>query len=217
MDMVLARKNMVDHQLRTNGLFDPALITALSETPREVFLPKALRTQAYIDDHIDLGDGRWLMAPMVLARLLQEARLCPSDVVLLIGDITGYATALVARLVSFAVSLDREPGWVQRAGAVLAGQGIGNVDLMTGPLERGLPARAPYDAILLMGAMAEVPTALPRQLSDGGRLLGVERPGPGPGQGAMVVRAGDTWGRRPLFDATVPFLPGAAPKAGFIF
>ena len=217
MDYVAARMNMVDRQIRANGVQDPAVIRAMAEIPREAFVAKALRGQAYVDENLDIGGGRWLMAPLALGRLLQGAAITPTDVALVIGDTTGYVTAVAARLASFVVALDRDAETTQRVAPLLAEMAIGNVDLVHGPLAVGFPAKAPYDAIVLAGAVGDLPAELGRQLGDGGRLVGVVKPRPGPGKGTLMMRAADTWGRRELFDANIPLLPGTEAAAGFVF
>lgn len=222
MDFAAARVTMVHSQLRANGVQDPAVLAAMADIPRESFLPKPLHGQAYVDEDLDLGGGRWLMEPLILARLLQALAVQPTDVALVAGDATGYATAIAARLASYVVSLDADPDTAQRAAPVLNQLSIGNVEFVHAPLAGGHPAGAPYDVVLLAGAVCEIPPALPRQLADRGRLAGVVRDGAGQrgegtGKAALLVRAGDTWGRRDLFDAGTPVLPGMARRPGFVF
>ncbi len=215
MDYATARLNMVDNQIRTNRVQDPRVIAALAETPRELFVPKPLRARAYVDDDLDLGDGRWLVEPRVLALLLQAAAIAPSDVALVIGDDSGYAAAVVARMAGFVVSLTSLPEWAGSAAATLAQLDGGNVEVAVANVDRGYPAKAPYDAIIIAGAVSEFPTALNHQLAEGGRLVGIVEPAPGCGRGVRVVRVGSAWGRRDLFDASVPPVPGSSVKPHF--
>lgn len=217
MDFAAARQNMVKSQLRTNRVSDPAVTAALVAIPRESFLPKQMRGYAYVDDDIEVAPGRWLIEPLVLARLLQGAGIKASDVVLTIGDATGYATAVIAKLASTVVSLECDADLTARAGAALVELGIDNAAMVQGPLPQGFPAQAPYDAIVFAGAVNEIPVAVCRQLADGGRLVGVVDAGPGPGHATLVVRVGDTYGRRVLFEAATPALPGFAGKRSFVF
>ena len=217
MDFTTARVNMVESQVRANGVQDGALLAAMAAVPRELFVPKTLRSLAYVDKDLDLGAGRWLTEPLVLARLLQAAAVQPTDIVLVVGDSCGYATALAARLASYVLSLDTESESAQRAAPVLTELGLTNVDFVLGPLAAGHPAKAPYDAVVLAGAAAELPAVLGRQLAEGGRLAAVIRGADGAGKGVLAVRAGDTVSRRPLFDAATPLLPGMAARPGFVF
>ncbi|MDA8230015.1 MAG: protein-L-isoaspartate O-methyltransferase [Magnetospirillum sp.] len=215
MDYAAARHNMVENQIRANRVHDPAVTRALAAVPREAFVPKAMRSYAYVDEDLDIGGGRWLIEPLVLARLVQAAGIQSSDVVLNVGDATGYVTAVVARLASFVVALESDGEWCQRAAAALGGLGVDNTEVIQGPLDRGHPAKAPYDVVLFSGAVGEIPAAICQQLGDGGRLVAVVETSPASGRAVMVVRAGDSFGRRDLFDASTPPLPGLTSKARF--
>lgn len=217
MDFTAARLNMVENQVRTNRITDPAVIGALSEVPREVFVPKPMRGFAYVDDDLDVGGGRFLIEPLILAKLLQAAAIKPTDVVLNIGDATGYATAVIAKLAQTVVALECDPEWCARATAGLTELGIDNAAIVQGALEQGYPAQAPYDVIVFSGAIDDVPAAICRQLADGGRLVAVVESAAGLGKGTLVVRVGDTFGRRVLFDAATPLLPGFESRTRFVF
>jgi protein-L-isoaspartate(D-aspartate) O-methyltransferase len=218
MDYAGARFNMVENQIRTNKVHDLNVAAAISSTPREAFLPKAMRGVAYVDEDVPVGNGRFLVEPLVLARLLQAAAVQPSDVVLAIGDATGWASAVIARLATTVVALEGDAELSARATQVLSDQGIDNVAYVAGDPAGGYPAQAPYDVIVYIGAVSEISPALCRQLSDGGRLVAVvDSDGRGAGKVVQVVRVGDTFGRRPLFDAATPYLPGMAPRPRFVF
>ena len=216
-DYAAARMNMVDSQLRTNKVTNAELIAAFESVPREAFVPERLTGVAYVDQDIALSNGRYLMEPMVLARLLQEARPGPADVVLDVGCGTGYATAILAKLAATVVALESDHDLAVKATKVLGDLGIDNAIVVEGPLPAGWPAQAPYSVILLNGAVAEVPEAIRRQLADGGRLVTVQMPDAGPGRGVLMRRSGDTAAGRAVFDATTPILPGFAPAPGFVF
>jgi protein-L-isoaspartate(D-aspartate) O-methyltransferase len=217
MDYAAARLNMVENQIRTNNVIDPAVTRALAEIPRENFLPKPMRGFAYVDDDLDVGGGRFIIEPLILARLIGGAGIKPSDVVLNIGDATGYATAVLSKLAQTVVAVECDGEWVGRAGQALNDRGVDNAAVVQGPLEQGYGAQAPYDVIVFSGAVTEIPPAICRQLADGGRLVAVVDPVPGVGKGTLVVRVGDTFGRRILFDAATPLLPGFVPKPKFVF
>lgn len=216
MDYTAARHNMVENQIRTNRVIDPAVVAALAEVPREVFVPKAMRGFAYVDEDLDVGGGRFILEPLTVARLLIATGIQPTDVVLNIGDATGYVTAVVSKLAQTVVALESDADWAGRATQSLTDLGVDNAAVVRGPLEQGYAAQAPYDVILLSGAVAEIPAALCRQLADGGRLAGVVGAS-GVGKGTLVVRVGDTFGRRALFDAVTPVLPGFQAKPKFVF
>lgn len=219
MDYAAVRHNMVENQLRPNRVIDPAVVEAMEAVPREVFVPKAMRGVAYVDEDLPLGNGRYLIEPLVLGRLLQAAEVRPDDVALVVGCPVGYAAAVLSRMCSAVVALESDATQAEYAAQALAEAGADNVVVETGPLAEGWPKQAPYDVILLAGAVTEPPEALLRQLSDGGRLVAVVRPDPQAtmGQTVVVTRFGDSFGRRPVFDASTPLLPEFAPRPGFVF
>jgi protein-L-isoaspartate(D-aspartate) O-methyltransferase len=212
-----ARTNMVESQIRTNKVTDPALIDALSSMPRELFVPAALRGIAYVDEDLDLGSGRCLMEPMVLARLLQSADLQPTDRLLDVGCATGYASAIATHLVAHVVGLESVAAHARRARELIGELKRVNAEIVEGLLAAGAPARGPFNAILLSGAVAEIPAGLTAQLAEGGRLLAVIRRGTGLGQATLTLRVGDSFSRRVLFDAATPLLPEFAPQESFVF
>jgi protein-L-isoaspartate(D-aspartate) O-methyltransferase len=220
-DYAVARFNMVDGQLRTNKVTDPALIEAFLTVPRELFVPAALRGIAYVDDDISLGNGRSLIEPMVLARLLQLAAIGPRDKVLEVGCATGYATAILSRFSSSVTALESDARLAAIARALLAQQGAG-AQVVEGELAEGWREGAPYDVILLNGAVGEIPPAIAAQLAEGGRLVGVVVADPGPagrgmGEAVLMTRAEGVLSSRPVFDAAVDPLPGCAKTPSFVF
>lgn len=216
MNFTAARQNMIESQLRPNRVTDENILAAFAAVPREVFVPAQLRSVAYIDDDIEVAPGRWLMEPMVLARLLQEAAPRREDVALAVGCGAGYCCAILARLVNTVVAVESDPDLAARATRTLAELSIDNVVVLEGPLAEGNPRQAPYDLILIDGAVEEVPQAIERQLGEGGRLVTVLRDGP-VGRALLLTRIGGVISRRILFDAAVPLLPGFARAPGFVF
>jgi protein-L-isoaspartate(D-aspartate) O-methyltransferase len=205
---------MVDGQVRTADVTDLRLISAMLEIPRERFVPAASASLAYIDLDVPVGAGRRLLKPMVLAKLIQALDLSGSDRVLDVGCATGYGAAVLARVAGEVVALEADAGLAKSAGAELSAQP--NVRLVTAALNDGWPALAPYDAILLEGATEVVPSALCRQLKDGGQLACVLGSGPGP-KAMLYRRSGEEIGGRPIFDAAAALLPGFAKPQVFAF
>ena len=217
MNFSAARYNMVECQIRTNRVIEPSVVRALAEVPRENFVPKPMRGFAYVDEDLALGGGRSLIQPLVLARLIEAAGIASTDVVLNIGDASGYSTAILSKLAQTVVSLECDAELVSKSTAALNDLGIDNAAVVQGTLDQGYPAQAPYDVIIFSGAVGEIPSSICRQLTDGGRLAAVVDGGRGMGRGTLVVRVGDTWGRRQLFDAKVARLPGFAEPTKFVF
>lgn len=210
------RRSMVDGQLRTNRVVDEALIAALLEIPRERFVPDRLASVAYVDRDLPLEGGRFVMEPMVFARLVQLLAVSPGDVVLDIGCATGYSSAVLSRLCSTVVALECDSGLAETARLNLAESDIDNVIVVDGPLGEGYPDQAPYNAILLGGAVPEIGSALTDQLADGGRVAGVVADGPGPGCATCATRTGARTSSRVAFDASTPPLPGFARAERFV-
>ena len=207
------RRAMVASQLRTTGVNDPAVIAAMSEVARERFVPAERRAIAYADTVVPLGEGRALNPPMTLGRLLTEAHLKGSERALVIGAGTGYSAAVLARLVESVTALEESADLAARARDALAGSGVTVVE---GPLNQGHAAGAPYDFVLIDGAVEYIPDAIVDQLANGGRLgtalidRGITR---------LVVgrKAGGAFGYLSLSDAGVPALPGFACPGAFTF
>lgn len=216
-DYATARHNMVEGQVRPNRVTEPLIVEAMETLPRELFVPKSLRGMAYVDEDLPIGNGRFLLQPMVLARLLQEAQIEPGDVVLDIGCGTGYSTAVIARLANTVIGLESDPELPQKATGLLAQIGADNTVVLQGNLRDGHPPQSPYQVIVLNGAAAEIPDALRRQLSDGGRLVGIEQVSPVMGKAVLISRFGDAFSERALFEAAVPYLPGFEPRPVFEF
>jgi len=215
LDFAAVRRNMVEHQIRTNEVTDESLLAALAEVPRERFVPESLRGVAYIDEDLPLKKGRFLMEPMVFARLLQLAQVSPSDMVLDIGCTTGYSTAVLARLANTVVALESDPELAAAATATLAELGYDNTVVVTAPLAAGYAKQAPYDVIVFGGAVPRVPEKISRQLAEGGRLVAVV--GDGVGRGTLMTRTRGIAASRPVFDAATPVLPDFAIEQGFVF
>ncbi|SDF72638.1 protein-L-isoaspartate(D-aspartate) O-methyltransferase [Limimonas halophila] len=216
-DFETARLNMVESQLRPNRVSDEQLLDAFETVPRERFVPEALRSITYVDEDLKIAPSRYMMEPMVLARLLQTAAIEPGDVVLVIGAGTGYACAIAAHLAATVVGLESDAELASQAESALAALSIDNSVIVRGSLTEGYPKQAPYNVILINGAVEEIPAGITGQLADGGRLVTVERSGAGMGKAVLVERFADAFGRRHIFDAATPTLPGFEKAPGFVF
>ncbi|MEO5335530.1 MAG: protein-L-isoaspartate O-methyltransferase [Magnetospirillum sp. WYHS-4] len=215
MDYAAARRYMVESQLRTNRVNDPLILAAMAAVPREAFAPESAKALAYRDEALPLGHGRFLMEPLALARLLQAAGIRETDVVLEVGCGTGYGAAVIARIANAVVALESDPALAALAGRILADQHAASIVVAEGPLESGYPRQAPYDVIVMGGAVADIPRAIQEQLAEGGRLVAIQQQGVG--KGILLSRHGSTFARRELFELGAPPLPGFAQKAAFVF
>jgi protein-L-isoaspartate(D-aspartate) O-methyltransferase len=218
MNYAAARRTMVENQIRTNRVRDPLLVNAMSELPRELFVPERLRGIAYADEDIPLGNGRSLIEPLVAALLLQTAQIRGDDVVLTVGCGTGYLAALAAPIASAVVALEDDPDVAAKAGSVLSELGMNTVAVVEGPLDEGYAKQAPYDVIIFGGAVTAVPGAVAAQLAENGRMVAVTRKGTrDAGRGTLYIKAGGALSSREVFDASIPFLPGFEPQESFTF
>ncbi len=216
MDYSGARHRMVFGQIRISRVTDPFVLNALATVPREVFAPQFLQGTAYRDEDLPIGRNRYLMEPMVLARLLQLAEIQPTDVVLDIGCATGYSAGVLARIATAVVALESDSRLAETAVAVLAEQGIDNVTVVTVPLGGGYAEQAPYDVIVFEGAVGSIPRDIRDQLADGGRLVAMVQSGPF-AQATLVKRAGAFFSGRTEFEASTARLPGFEKPSGFVF
>jgi protein-L-isoaspartate(D-aspartate) O-methyltransferase len=199
---------MVASQLRTTAVTDARLVAAMSEVAREDYLPAAHAALAYRDRPVPLGGGREQNAPLATARLLNAADIRPTDRVLLIGGASGYTAALLSRLAASVVSVESDPG-LQRPSN-------GNVETVENVLAEGHPAGAPYDVIVVDGAVEQLPDALVAQVRVGGRIVSgiVER---GVVRLAAGTRTAGGFALTPFADIDCVILPGFARPRSFSF
>jgi protein-L-isoaspartate(D-aspartate) O-methyltransferase len=215
-DTAAARRMMVDCQVRTADVTNLDLIDAMLTVPRELFVPPAAAGLAYIDSDIAIGDGRVLLKPMVLAKLIQAAQVGPADHVLDAGCGTGYSSAILARLAGSVVALEEDASLANMARQALPAAGASQVVVATGPLTAGWPAASPYDFILLNGATEVAPESYAGQLKPNGRLACIFAGGPA-GKAMMYRLAEGRLVGRPIFEASAPVLPGFVAPPAFVF
>lgn len=213
-----ARNHMVDSQLRPNKVTDPRVTGAMRRLPRERFLPPQLRPLAYADEDVPLGNGRVMMEPMVLARLVQLAAPMAGERALLVAAGVGYGAAVLAACGVRVTALEEDAGLLELCRGSLSALAP-EVSVVAGPLAAGWPSGAPYDVILIEGAVPSIPPALAQQLrADGGRLVAVLRE-PGARFSSAVLAEVTPVGVRaqPMFDCATPDLPSLRPAPVFEF
>lgn len=210
-----ARLNMVESQVRPNRVTDPRIVGAMLDLPRERFVPEALRGIAYVDEDVPLGADRYLMEPMVLARLVQTARIEPGDTVIEIGAGTGYGAAVMAQLAKRVVALESDAALGRQAQAVLRELGVANVEIASGALTEGQAAAGPYNAIVFGGAVQQIPARIIEQLAEGGRLVAIVTAPGEPGRATLITKVAGALSRRVAFDAGSHLLPGFELEPGF--
>lgn len=219
MDYQKARTNMVDGQIHTDGVIVPEILTAFETVPRELFVQDGYKNLACNDEDVPAGAGRYLFEPATHAKMLQALELDKSDVVLEIGGGSGYGAAILSSLVSTIISVESDEDLVKKANNLWDAQDIRNVVSIQNELTIGHPDSAPYDSIIINGAIAEKPDALLDQLGENGRLVCIIRKS-GKAMGRAMLFQKDEEGRLssyPLFDAASPYLVGFEPEPAFHF
>jgi protein-L-isoaspartate(D-aspartate) O-methyltransferase len=208
-DFAAAREAMVESQLRPQGVTDPAVLAAMRKVPREDFLPSHTRPLAYVDRAVAIGEGRFLTAPAVLGQLLTQMMPEHGQRALVVGAGTGYSAAVLSAMGVKVIALESDPG-------LAAAARDRKIKIVEGALEEGHAAAAPYDQILIDGAVEYIPDALVAQLAAGGRLgaAAVDR---GITRLAIGRKVGDAFGTLSVGDAGVPALPGFQRPRAFTF
>ena len=208
-EFATARQAMVDSQLRPQGVTDPAVLRAMGSIEREKFLPPETRPLAYVDRAVSMGDGRFLSAPAVLGQLLTQMMARPGQRALVIGAGTGYSAEVLAAMGLDVTALESSAALASKAREL-------GIEVVQGPLEKGYVADAPYDQVLIDGAVEYIPDVIIEQMAEGGRLgtALVDR-----GITRLIVgrKAGIAFGYLSLSDAGVPALPGFSRPRAFTF
>jgi protein-L-isoaspartate(D-aspartate) O-methyltransferase len=219
-DFAALRVKMVDGQLRTTDVTDKDVLDAMLSVPREAFVPESARDLAYIDEDLRVSSEgalpRYLMEPSPFGRLVQLAAISTADRVLDVGCATGYSSAVLARLAASVVALESDPVLADHAAAALSAQGCENVTVAKGELAQGWAAAAPFDVILLGGAVDEIPASLFAQLKEDGRLVAVVGRG-NAGAARLYVKHEGVVSSRLAFNAAIRPLPGFEREPAFEF
>lgn len=221
MDFAAARRHMVDCQIRPNKVTDERLIEILETLPRERFVPESRQSLAYIDEDLKITEDRYLMEPVVLARLLQA--LCEGrrdnagGVALVVGCGAGYSAAVLGHLYDMVFALESDGGLAAEATKLMSDLAMDNVVVQEGPLNEGWAKEAPFDAIFIDGCVEEIPESIVSQLANGGKLATICKSANGLGHAVLKIRNGDASSQRELFDASVPLLKEFNKEAGFVF
>lgn len=203
----VARQNMVASQVRTNKVWDMAIVDAMETIPREAFVPKSHVGFAYMDEDIDVGGGRIVMEPMIMARMIQALELDHNDVVLEIACGTGFGSAIMSKLAKTVIAVESDSAMVDDAQSRLIDNGFENVAVMQADVTAGVGEAGSADAILINGCVEREPTELLALLAEGGRLICPMLDAAGRSQVHLFVKYGESVSSRVLFDANVPLLP----------
>jgi protein-L-isoaspartate(D-aspartate) O-methyltransferase len=218
-DFSQARRMMVDSQLRTFDVNDIPLLDAMGSVPREMFVLPGREELAYIDQDVLISDDatrRYMLSPMNLGRMIQALEVEAGEKALDVACGRGYASAVLQRLGAQVTALESDEALAVEAGKSLGAVGADTVRVEAGALKQGCAKYAPYDVILINGAVDMRPDALLQQLAEGGRLVCVKGRGRA-ARATLYVRSGDAFGERALFDAAAPVLAAFVQEPGFTF
>jgi protein-L-isoaspartate(D-aspartate) O-methyltransferase len=217
MDMEQARFNMIEQQIRPWEVLDPEVLGVLALVRREDFAPPAHRALAFADLELPIGQGQTMLAPRVEARMLQEAGVRNTDVVLEVGTGSGHMAALLASQAEYVHTVEIDPLLAETARRNLRQAGVTNVSIETGDASRGWPGPAPYDVIVISGALPELPEAFRQQLKVGGRLVAFIG-APPVIEAQLITRTDDqAFNTINLFETVVAPLRTTQPRQSFVF
>jgi protein-L-isoaspartate(D-aspartate) O-methyltransferase len=214
-DFKLARNLMVDGQLRPTKVTDRRILDAMRRIPRETYVPAQIAPMAYIDQDLPLGGGRVLLKPLVIARLLQLARPLAGETALIVGSGTGYGAAVLAACGVHVTALEEDSQLI--ALTKPANRDVAGITFVQGRLAEGYAASAPYDLVVIEGAVPSIPEAIGRQVAAGGRLVTIILAEGAASYAALAEPSTGGLRAQAAFDATAPLLPGLAPAPGFSF
>ena len=213
-DFAQARKQMIDGQLQTSGVFARKVLAAMSGVPREYFVPEQYRQLAYLDRDQPLGNNRYLASPAAMAKLIDLADISPDDIVLDVACGTGYSTAVISHVANAVVALESDSVLAEKANENLLELDISNAAVVHGPMDRGVASESPFDVITIQGAVEAVPPRLLDQLREDGRLVAVIGSGAS-AQATRFVKTSSGISPVPLSNVHMPLLDQLTPKKEF--
>ncbi|RQP25640.1 protein-L-isoaspartate O-methyltransferase family protein [Piscinibacter terrae] len=212
-----ARFNMIEQQIRPWDVLDQGVLSLLAVVKREDFVPAAYKALAFVDTEVPLPGGRFMLAPKVEARLLQELKVHKHERVLEIGTGSGYMAALLGHKAQQVVTLEEDPALADIAQGNLRRAGVINVSVRRADGSRGLPEEGPFDVILLSGSVPEVPPSLLAQLKVGGRLAAIVGQQPVMRATLFTRTSEHDFASVILFDTVAPRLSGFPEPTRFSF
>ena len=216
MDFKIARKNMVENQIRANKVTSLNVINAFLDVPREKFVPDALQEISYVDEDIQLSRNRFMMKPMILARLFQSLNLKGNENILHVGSNSGYGSAILSRMCSSVISLESDKKLFETSIHTFSNMGFDNVVPLHGSMENGVEKEAPFDIIFIEGSIETEPKSLFGQLNENGKLIAIIRPANIKiGKAKLFFKISNEIGLENLFDAQVSKLSIFKSKTKF--
>ncbi|MEP3654831.1 MAG: protein-L-isoaspartate O-methyltransferase [Litorimonas sp.] len=215
-DFSAARDAMVESQIRTSDVTDLSVLGAFRRTARDAFVPTARKALSYADCQIETDEGRTMLSPRDLSKMIQAVEIEPNDVVLDLACGRGYSTAILAQLADTVVGLETDDAAVARATELLVDADISNAAVVQGDLKSGAAEHGPFNVIFVGAALPAVHRQWFSQLANGGRLVCIIQSGP-VGRVTVFTKSGDAVGETVAFDTSAPYLPGFEPAPAFVF
>ena len=212
MEFSLARKNMVDCQLKPNKVIDKNVLNAFLQTPREIFVKKYNINHSYLDENLPITKDRYILNPTILARLVQSLDVKKNETVLCIGSGSGYGVVILSYLADTVIGIEADNKLVENSSEILLKLNVNNAAIIKGNIVEGYIKQAPYNSILIEGAVHDVPEFILNQLSENGKLTTVENIDDSFGKAVIYERIGKTYVKNILFDAHVPLLKSFKSK-----
>ena len=214
-DYKTRRKIMVDTQIRPSDVTKFPIIDAFLSVPREKFVPDGKREAAYIGENFEIDQGRILLEPRTLAKLLDALDIHKDELVLDIGSGLGYSSAIISLIAEVVIAVEDDSSLVSEAEEILSEIGVDNVVVQIGKLEDGAPEHGPYDVIILQGGVGDIPGSILNQLKNGGRV-GAIYIEDGLGTAKIGFKLNDKINWRYSFNAAAPVLPGFFKQKDFV-
>ena len=211
-----ARYGMIEGQIRPNNVQDHRVIDAMASVRREKFVPKSLQGVAYLDEDLQIAAGRYMMEPMIFAKMLSAVQIKEDEHVLDIACANGYSSAVFSILAESVVSLEEDEELANTATKTLAEEGYNNVAVVTGDMTKGLEKQGPFDLIFIGGSTDKISDDILKQLSEKGRLVCIINEN-GFGRAVLMTYKNNIRSKKVLFDAAVPTLKAFEVKEKFSF
>ncbi len=217
MEFEIARKNMVLSQLKPNKVTDEKVLNAFLQVPREMFVKKTQSKHCYVDDNLMIYKKRYLLNPVVLARLIQSLDLNRDKTVLCLGSGIGYGLVILSFLAGTVIGIDTDKKLVDDASKIILSLNVNNVAILQKSIDEGFLDQAPYDAILIEGSVNKVPNVILNQLNENGKLASVEGQNDKHGHAVLYEKINKNFVKSYLFDTNVPILNSFINRSNFKF
>ena len=196
---------------------DKDILNAFLNVPRELFVKKSQIKHSYIDDNLCILKNRYLISPVIFARLVQSLKLKKNQTILHIASGTGYGVVILSYLTNTVLGIESDKKLIASSSEILSKLKVDNAAILKGNIHEGFAKQAPYDAILIEGSVNKVPSNILNQLCDEGKLVTVENINSNCGSAIIYQRLGENYIKNVLFDAHLPLLTSFNNRQTFVF